>query len=229
MKTLDNVRRTCRKEIQFSDEELSVIKSKAHAANRSPAVFIRDAALGKELKAAVSEYDRAMWRRAAEVSRGLQINLNQLAHRANIEGLHPLAETNKEMIARIDRYFRTGEWHAINFVDVRREQATIAELEEEIRSLRERVKKAKDDTLYFYLRTKAGDDAFRRKNDCTVYSDNAGFRWWFKYRDESAFELPPNIVSKYHNGDISIRNVMNYSKIDHNYQKLLLSLYNIYP
>ncbi len=60
MKTLDNVRRTCRKEIQFSDEELSVIKSKAHAANRSPTVFIREAALGKELKAAVSEDDRAM-------------------------------------------------------------------------------------------------------------------------------------------------------------------------
>ncbi len=138
MKVLDNVRRTCRKEIQFSDEELSVIKQKAHAANRSPAVFIREAALGKELKAAVSEDDRAMWHRASEVSRGLQINLNQLAHRANIEGLHPLADANKEMIARIDRYFRTGEWHAINFVDVKREQATIAELEEEIRSLRNR-------------------------------------------------------------------------------------------
>ncbi len=108
------------------------------------------------------------------MSRGLQINLNQLAHRANIEGLHSLADANKEMIARIDRYFRTGEWHAINFVDVKREQATIAELEEEIRQLREQVKKAKDDTLYFCLRTKASDDAFRRKNNCTIYSDNAG-------------------------------------------------------
>ncbi len=210
MKTLDNVRRTCRKEVQFSDEELSVIKSKAHAANRSPAVFIREAALGKELKAAVSDDDRSMWRRASEVSRGLQINLNQLAHRANIEGLHSLADANKEMIARIDRYFRTGEWHAINFVDVRREQTAIAELEEEIRSLREQVKKAKDDTLYFYLRTKAGDEAFRRKNNCTVYSDNAGVRWWFKYRDEPAFELPQNIIDKYHNNVLSIRDVMNY-------------------
>ncbi len=210
MKTLDNVRRTCRKEIQFSDEELSVIKSKAHAANMSPAVFIREAALGKELKAAISEDDRAIWRRAAEVSRGLQINLNQLAHRANIEGLHSLADANKEMIARIDRYFRTGEWHAINFVDVKREQTTIAELEEEIRSLREQVKKAKDDTLYFYLRTKAGDEAFRRKNNCTIYPDNAGVRWWFKYRDEPAFELPQNIIDKYHNNVLSIRDVMNY-------------------
>lgn len=176
MKTLNNVRRTCRKEIQFSDEELSVIKSKAHAASMSPAAFIREAALGKELKAAVSDDDRAMWRRAAEVNRGLQINLNQRAHRANIEGLHPLAEANKEMIVRIDRYFRMGEWLAINFVDVKREQATIAELEEEIRSLREQVKKAKADTLYFYLRTKASDDAFRRKNNCTIYPDNAGVR-----------------------------------------------------
>ncbi len=210
MKTLDNVRRTCRKEIQFSDEELSVIKSKAHAANRSPAVFIREAALGKELKTAISDDDRAMWRRAAEVSRGLQINLNQRAHRANIEGLHPLAEANKEMIVRIDRYFRMGEWLAINFVDVKREQATIAELEEEIRQLREQVKKAKDDTLYFYLRTKAGDAAFHRKNNCTIYPDNAGVRWWFKYRDGPAFELPQNIIDKYHNNVLSIRDVLDY-------------------
>ncbi len=176
----------------------------------SPAVFIREAALGKELKAAASDDDRAMWHRASEVNRGLQINLNQLAHRANIEGLHPLAETNKEMIARIDRYFRTGEWHAINFVDVRHEQTTIAVLEEEIRSLREQVKEAKDNTLYFYLRTKAGDDAFRRKNNCTIYSDNAGVRWWFKYRNEPAFELPQNIIDKYHNNVMSIRDILNY-------------------
>ncbi|WP_298062875.1 hypothetical protein [uncultured Rikenella sp.] len=210
MKALDNGRRTCHKEIQFSKEELSEIKCKAHAANMSPAVFIREAALGKELKTAVSDDDRAMWRRASEVSRGLQINFNQLAHRTNIEGLHPLAETNKEMIARIDHYFRTGEWHAINFVDVKREQTIIAELEEEIRRLREQVKEAKDDTLYFYLRTKAGDEAFRRKNNCTIYPDNAGVRWWFKYRDEPAFELPQNIIDKYHNNVLSIRDVLNY-------------------
>ncbi len=203
MKTLDNVRRTCRKEIQFSDEELSVIKCKAHAANMSPAVFIREAALGKELKTAISEDDRAMWRRAAEVSRGLQINLNQLAHRANIEGLHPLTEANKEMIARINRYFRTGEWHAINFVDVKRKQAAIAELEEEIRQLREQVKKAK-----------AGDAAFRRKNNCTIYPDNAGVRWWFKYRDEPVFELPQDIIDKYHNNVLSIHDMTNY-RVEH--------------
>ena len=176
----------------------------------SPAVFIREAALGKELKAAVSEEDRAMWRRASEVSRGLQINLNQLAHRANIEGLRPLAEANKEMIARIDRYFRTGEWLPLNFNDVKREQTTIAGLEEEIRQLREQVKKAKEDMIYFYLRTKDGDAAFRRKNNCSIYSDKAGVRWWFKYRDEPAFELPPNIIDKYHNNVLSIRDVMEY-------------------
>lgn len=72
----DNGRRTCRKEIQFSDEEMSAIRRKAQSANLSPAVFIREAALGKEVKEVVSDDDRAMWRRAAEVSRGLQINLN---------------------------------------------------------------------------------------------------------------------------------------------------------
>lgn len=206
----DNGRRTCRKEIQFSDEELSVIKRKAHVANMSPAVFIRETALGKELKATISDDDRAMWRRAAEVSRGLQINLNQLAHRANIEGLRPLTEANKEIIARIDRYFRTGEWQSLNINDLKREQATIAELEEEIHRLHEQVKEERDTKMEFYLRAKDGDAAFSRKNNCTVYYDNAGIRWWFKYRDEPAFELPQRIITKYHNGDISIRDVMNY-------------------
>ncbi|MCX4334195.1 hypothetical protein [uncultured Muribaculum sp.] len=128
----DNGRRTCRKEIQFSDEEMSAIRRKAQLANLSPAVFIREAALGKEVKEAVSD-DRAMWRRAAEVSRGLQINLNQLAHRANIEGLHPLVAANKELILRIDSYFRTGAWQSLNINDLKREQTAIPELDEEIR------------------------------------------------------------------------------------------------
>lgn len=210
MKVLDNGRRTCRKEIQFSDEEMSVIRRKAQSANLSPAVFIREAALGKEVKATISDDDHAMWRRAAEVSRGLQINLNQLAHRANIEGLRPLAEANKELIARIDRYFRTGAWQSLNINGLKREQTAIAELEAEIRRLREQVKEEQDAKMEFYLRTKDGDAAFRRKNNCTVYSDNAGIRWWFKYRNEPAFELPLRIIKKYHNGDISIRDVMNY-------------------
>ena len=210
MKVLDNGRRTCRKEIQFSDEEMSVIRHKAQSANLSPAVFIREAALGKEVKEAISDDDRAMWRRASEVSRGLQINLNQLAHRANIEGLRPLAEANKELIVRIDSYFRTGAWQSLNINDLKREQTAIAELEAEICRLREQVKEEQEAKMEFYLRTKDGDAAFRRKNNCAVYSDNAGIRWWFKYRNEPAFELPQRIITKYHNGVISIRDVMNY-------------------
>ena len=209
-KHTERTRRTCRKEIQFSDEEMSVVKRKAQAANLSPAVFIREAALGKELQEAVSVADRAMWRRAAEVSRGLQINLNQLAHWANIQGLLPLEQVNREMLIRIDGYFRTGEWESLNFNDIKHAQQRVAELEEEIHRLREQVKEEQAAKIEFYLRTKDGDAAFRRKNNCTVYSDNAGIRWWFKYRDEPAFELPQRIITKYHNGDISIRDVMNY-------------------
>ena len=88
------------------------------------------------------------------------------------------------MIARIDRYFRTGEWQPLNFNDVKREQTTIAGLEEEIRQLREQVKKAKEDMIYFYPRTKDSD--------------------------EPAFELPPSIIDKYHNNVLSIRDVMEY-------------------
>ena len=113
------------------------------------------------------------------------------------------------MIGRMDRYFRTGEWQPLNFNDIKREQTTIAGLEEEIRQLSEQLKKLKQNMIYFYLRTKDGAAAFRRKKNCDIYSNNAG-RWWFKYRDEPTFELPPGIIDKYHNNVLSIRDVKEY-------------------
>ena len=54
MKTENKDKRTKRKEIQFSEPEYAVIEKKANAARLSVAAFIREAALGKALSAALT-------------------------------------------------------------------------------------------------------------------------------------------------------------------------------
>ena len=53
MKTENGNKRTKRKEIQFNEAEYAVVEQKANAARLSVAAFIREAALGKELSAAL--------------------------------------------------------------------------------------------------------------------------------------------------------------------------------
>lgn len=54
MKTENGNKRTKRKEIQFNEAEYAVVEQKANAARLSVAAFIREAALGKELSAALT-------------------------------------------------------------------------------------------------------------------------------------------------------------------------------
>ena len=54
MKTENENKRTKRKEIQFSETEYAAVEKKANAARLSVAVFIREAALSKELSAALT-------------------------------------------------------------------------------------------------------------------------------------------------------------------------------
>ena len=77
MKT-DNNKRTKRKEIQFSDSEYAVIEKKANAARLAVAAFIREAALGKELSAALTIEESERIKRTANISYKMQVNLNQI-------------------------------------------------------------------------------------------------------------------------------------------------------
>ena len=54
MKTENENKRTKRKEIQFNETEYAIVEQKANAARLSVAAFIREAALGKELSAALT-------------------------------------------------------------------------------------------------------------------------------------------------------------------------------
>ena len=77
MKTENENKRTKRKEIQFSEAEYTAIEKKANAARLSVAAFIREAALGKELSAALTIEESERMKRTANISYKMQVNLNQ--------------------------------------------------------------------------------------------------------------------------------------------------------
>ena len=95
MKTGNENKRTKRKEIQFSEAEYTAIEKKANAARLSVAAFIREAALSKELSAALTIEESERIKRTANISYKMQVNLNQIARLANIprltfcNGCHP--------------------------------------------------------------------------------------------------------------------------------------------
>lgn len=95
MKTENENKRTKRKEIQFSETEYAAVEKKANAARLSVAVFIREAALSKELSAALTIEESERIKRTANISYKMQVNLNQIARLANIHGL-PLYLTLSE-------------------------------------------------------------------------------------------------------------------------------------
>ena len=87
MKTENENKRTKHKEIQLSEAEYTAIEKKANAARLSVAAFIREAALGKELSAALTIEESERMKRTANISYKMQVNLNQIARLANIHGL----------------------------------------------------------------------------------------------------------------------------------------------
>lgn len=96
MKVENDNKRTKRKEIQFSEAEYAVVEQKANAARLSVAAFIREAALGKELSAALSLEESERIKRTANISYKMQVNLNQIARLANINGLPFVIEAIRE-------------------------------------------------------------------------------------------------------------------------------------
>ena len=110
MKTENGNKRTKRKEIQFNEAEYAVVEQKANAARLSVAAFIREAALGKELSAALTIEESERIKRTANISYKLQVNLNQIARLANIHGLPFVTDAIREYICRTNEYFKTGSW-----------------------------------------------------------------------------------------------------------------------
>ena len=99
MKTENENKRTKHKEIQLSEAEYTAIEKKANAARLSVAAFIREAALGKELSAALTIEESERMKRTAFVM-----------------------EAIREYINRTNEYFKTGTWREMDLSAYESEQ-----------------------------------------------------------------------------------------------------------
>lgn len=138
MKTENENKRTKRKEIQFSEAEYTAIEKKANAARLSVAAFIREAALGKELSAALTIEESERMKRTANISYKMQVNLNQIARLANIHGLPFVMDAIREYINRANEYFKTGTWREMDLSAYKFEQKQREQLAAKVRELQEK-------------------------------------------------------------------------------------------
>ena len=207
MKTENENKRTKRKEIQFSDSEYAVIEKKANAARLTVAAFIREAALGKELSAALTIEESERMKRTANISYKMQVNLNQIARLANIHGLPFVMEAIREYISRTNEYFKTGTWREMNLSTYESEQKPREQLSAKVRELQEKNTELQKAATNYYLYTAEGEHLFCERHNCRIYPDNRGIYWHFKVADYPAYILPTEISKAYLNHEISIRDV----------------------
>ena len=185
MKTENGNKRTKRKEIQFNEAEYAVVEQKANAARLSVAAFIREAALGKELSAALTIEESERMKRTANISYKMQVNLNQIARLANIHGLPFVMDAIREYINHTNEYFKTGTWREMDLSAYESEQKQREQLAAKVRELQD----------------------FCERHNCRIYPDNRGIYWHFKVADYPAYTLPTEISRAYLNHEISIRDV----------------------
>ena len=207
MKAENENRRTKRKEIQFSEAEYAAVEQKANAAHLSVAAFIREAAIGKELSAALTIEESERMKRTANISYKMQVNLNQIARLANIHGLPFVMEAIREYISRTNEYFKTGTWREMDLSAYESEQKPREQLSAKVRELQEKNTELQKAATNYYLYTAEGEHLFCERHNCRIYPDNRGIYWHFKVADYPAYTLPTEISRAYLNHEISIRDV----------------------
>ena len=207
MKTENENKRTKRKEIQFSETEYAAVEKKANAARLSVAAFIREAALSKELSAALTIEESERIKRTANISYKMQVNLNQIARLANIHGLPFVLDAIREYISRTNEYFKTGTWREMDLSTYESEQKQREQLAAKVRELQEKNTELQKAVTNYYFYTAEGERLFCERHNCRVYPDNRGIYWHFKVTDYPAYTLPAEISKAYLNHEISIRDV----------------------
>ena len=194
MKTENENKRTKRKEIQFSETEYAAVEKKANAARLSVAVFIREAALSKELSAALTIEESERIKRT-------------IARLANIHGLPFVLDAIREYISRTNEYFKTGTWREMDLSAYESEQKQREQLAAKVRELQEKNTELQKAATNYYLYTAEGERLFCERHNCRIYPDNRGIYWHFKVADYPAYILPAEISRAYLNHEISIRDV----------------------
>ncbi len=171
------------------------------------AAFIREAALGKELSAALTIEESERMKRTANISYKMQVNLNQIAKLANIHGLPFVKNAIQEYISRTNEYFKTGTWCEMDLPAYETEQKQREQLSAKVRELQEKNTELQKAATNYYLYTAEGERLFCERHDCRIYPDNWGIYWHFKVADYPAYTLPTEISRAYLNHEISIRDV----------------------
>ena len=200
-------KRTKRKEIQFSDEEYAVVKRKANAARMPVAAFIREAALGKPLSAALSIEESKQMKRISAISYKMQVNLNQLAKLANSCGLPFVIDAIREYIVRTNEYFKTGVWREMDLTNYEAKQKQRDKLADKVKDLQERNDNLMRVSSTYYFYTAEGERLFCERYKGRMYPDNRGMFWYFKVGDNPSYCLPQEISQAYHRREISIQDV----------------------
>lgn len=199
-------KRNIRKEIQFNEDEFSLIERKSAMAGSSIAMFIRNSALQKEIKAALSQEELNMIRRCQQVNVGLKNNLNQIAKLSNIHGFLPLYDCIIKLIKSIETYFQTGIWTNINIPD------NIKQLEDMLKEADAKYQDLRNKTLYLFYFTYEGEKYFKEKFNCSIYLNTDKTKYYFRVKDSNkpAIEIPQQLLIDYKNRKICIKDIYDY-------------------
>ena len=120
------------------------------------AAFIREAALGKELSAALSLEVSERIKRTAHISHKTQVYLNQIARLANIHGLPFVTDAIREYICRTNEYFKTGTWREMDLSAYESEQKQREQLAAKVRELQEKNTELQKAATSYYLYASSG-------------------------------------------------------------------------
>lgn len=235
MRTLRDVR----KEIHFSKEEFDQIRHKAFEANLPIAVYIREASLGNNLKAAMSQEEKEQYQRSVNISSRYLNNLNQLMRISHTFGTDcpKLQNAIVEFIKRADKYLQGENYDPIDTLSLEqtlkaeeREKSIISELNHQSETLVANLQAELDAckqqlessqqllsrSAKYYFFSSEGENAFKQKYDTRLYANENHDRWFLKVGDNPAYELPSQLSNAWLRKEISIADIYEHWKESNN-------------
>lgn len=234
-KNKDTEKRTHRKEIQFNDAEWDMICSKAKRSDLPVAIYIRNAAMGSEIKAALTQEEKQLYQSHSEISSRYLNNLNQLMRLAHTYGLsEEMVAVLKEFVRRADRHLQGEEYIPIDTVSLeqqlrqqertnytQRAAGTVQSapdhrdskrLEAELQNLQDEITRLRKVAATYYLYTDEGEKKFLEKFNARIYTNDRRDTWFLKVGDNYAFELPKFVAKSWLQHECSIADVYQYWK-----------------
>lgn len=234
-KDKDTEKRTHRKEIQFNDAEWDMICSKAKRSDLPVAIYIRNAAMGSEIKAALTQEEKQLYQSHSEISSRYLNNLNQLMRLAHTYGMsEDLVTVLVEFVKRADRHLQGEEYTPIDTVSLeqqlrqqeRNEYAQRAagtgqsvsgrnngkQHEAELQNLQEEITRLRRVAATYYLYTDEGEKKFLEKFNARIYANDRRDTWFLKVGDNCALELPKFVTKSWLQHECSIAEVYQYWK-----------------